>query len=76
MGLLLRSDVHTLFDLGYMTVNPDDKRMVVSSRIREEFENGRNYYALHGSKLLLPKDRLAFPSTDSLIYHFEQVYRS
>lgn len=39
-GILLRRDIHSLFDAGYVTVSPD-LRFEVSSRIREEFENGR-----------------------------------
>lgn len=42
-GLLLRSDLHILFDRGYITVTPD-LRVEVSKRIREEFQNGRDYY--------------------------------
>src|SRR5258706_5120751 len=38
-GLLLRRDIHSLFDAGYVTVTPD-LRFEVSRRIREEFENG------------------------------------
>jgi putative restriction endonuclease len=49
-GLLLRSDLHSLFDLGYLTVTIDHK-VEVSRRIREEFQNGRHYYALHGQQL-------------------------
>ena len=52
-GLLLRSDLHTLLDRGYLTVTPD-ARVKVSPRIREEFENGRDYYALDGSPLRNP----------------------
>jgi putative restriction endonuclease len=47
-GLLLRSDLHRLFDEGYMTLNPGDRRIVVSKCIREEFENGKDYYKLEG----------------------------
>jgi putative restriction endonuclease len=36
-GLLLRRDIHSLFDAGYVTVTPD-LRFEVSRRIREEFE--------------------------------------
>ncbi len=46
-GLLLRRDIHSLFDRGYVTVTPE-LRFEVSRRIKEEFENGRDYYALHG----------------------------
>jgi putative restriction endonuclease len=47
-GLLMRSDLHRLFDEGYMTVDPRDRRIVVSKRIREEFENGKDYYKFEG----------------------------
>jgi putative restriction endonuclease len=40
-GLLLRSDLHTLFDQGFMTVTPDLK-VHVSGEIRLKFENGRD----------------------------------
>ena len=55
-GLLLRRDIHSLFDAGYVTVTPD-LRFEVSRRIREEFENGKHYYALHGQQIEPPKDR-------------------
>ena len=41
-GLLLRSDLHKLFDLGYVTVDPKDNQILVSDRIKAEYENGRN----------------------------------
>jgi putative restriction endonuclease len=74
-GLLLRSDLHTLFDLKYMTIDPKDKTVIVSRRIREEFENGRAYYELMGRKLADPQNRLAIPSTENLAYHFDQFCR-
>jgi putative restriction endonuclease len=61
-GLLLRSDLHTLFDLGYMTVTPDDLRVRVSRRIHEEFENGREYYA----NLMVPEFGCRKPRPRSL----------
>lgn len=39
-GLLLRKDLHALFDAGYMTITPSMK-LRVSRRIREEFERSR-----------------------------------
>ena len=74
-GLLLRSDLHKLFDLGYMTVDPTTRQIVVSRRIREEFENGRDYYALHGTILQKPNDPLAFPSLENLTFHSESIFR-
>lgn len=49
-GLLLRQDVHTLFDRGYITVTPG-YRVEVSRRIKDEFENGHEYYAEHGKTI-------------------------
>ena len=60
-GLLLRTDLHKLFDRGYVTVGPD-QRFEVSSRIKEEFENGRDYYAFHGKRIRLPKEPSLHPS--------------
>jgi len=67
-GLLLRRDIHCLFDLGYVTVTPDHK-FQVSSRIREEFENGRDYYALQGKPLTLPNRTELRPELTALDWH-------
>jgi putative restriction endonuclease len=69
-GLLLRRDIHSLFDAGYVTVTPD-LRFEVSPRIREEFENGRHYYALHGHKIEPPSDIDQRPDPDALAWHNE-----
>lgn len=71
-GLLLRSDLHTLFDQHYLTIEPNKKTLIVSRRIKEQFENGRDYYALKERLLAEPSDALAFPSTENLAYHFER----
>jgi putative restriction endonuclease len=49
-GLLLRTDVHRLFDLGYVTVGGDG-HFQVGRRLKENFENGRHYYAMHGQPI-------------------------
>ncbi len=73
-GLLLRSDLHLLFDRGYVTVTPDH-RLEVSRRIREEFENGRDYYALQGKNIWIPKEKSKCPGTENLTWHNENIYR-
>ena len=73
-GLLLRRDIHSLFDAGYVTVTPD-LRFEVSRRIREEFENGKHYYALHGGTIELPADGSQRPDPSALIWHNEQCFR-
>jgi putative restriction endonuclease len=74
-GLLLRSDMHILFDKGYMTVS-DNHHLEVSRRIREEYENGKEYYAYHGKKLSnLPANFMDRPSPNFLNWHQEQIYK-
>jgi putative restriction endonuclease len=73
-GILLRQDVHTLFDRGYITVTADH-HVEVSRRIRDEFDNGREYYALHGNSVPLPKNKTQWPSAEFLTWHNENVYR-
>jgi putative restriction endonuclease len=73
-GLLLRKDLHALFDRGYLTVAPD-YRIEVSKRIKEEFENGRDYYRLHGSSMRMPVDSAMKPDTTVLTWHNELVFR-
>ena len=53
-GLLLRSDVHTLFDRGYITVTPDHRILVASKKLKDDYDNGEPYVPFHGSKILLP----------------------
>ena len=73
-GLLLRADIHRLFDDGYVTVDPD-LRFVVSPRLHEEFENGRVYYALDGRLLTNVPDRLPDrPGREFLEWHNSEVY--
>lgn len=74
-GLLMRQDLHTLFDRGYVTVSPDH-HIEVSSRIKEEFHNGKEYYALHGSQIRLPQAPDRRPARDFLAWHNENVYRA
>jgi putative restriction endonuclease len=73
-GLLLRRDIHSLFDAGYVTVTPD-LRFEVSRRIKEEFDNGKHYYALHGRKIDAPSDAGQRPDPDVLRWHNEHAYR-
>jgi putative restriction endonuclease len=73
-GLLFRRDIHSLFDAGYVTVTPD-LRFEVSKRIREEFENGRHYYALHGSEIERPTSIAHEPDRTALVWHNETRFK-
>lgn len=73
-GLLLRSDLHTLFDRGYVTVTPE-LRVEVSERIRREFENGREYYQYRGQRLqALPDVVNERPAPEFLRWHNEHKF--
>jgi putative restriction endonuclease len=75
-GLLLRSDLHKLFDNGYLTVT-SGLRVEVSSRIRSEFQNGKEYYQFHGKSLVvMPDDSELRPRLEYLSWHNDNVYRS
>ncbi|HER41092.1 MAG TPA: HNH endonuclease [Salinimicrobium catena] len=73
-GLLLRSDLHILFDKGYLTVTKD-LHAEVSTRIREEFENGRAYYALHGKRFAVsPAGLSERPAPEYIQWHNEEIF--
>jgi putative restriction endonuclease len=75
-GILLRSDLHKLFDLGYVTVTPD-LRLEVSKRLKAEWENGREYYAYHGHALKFrPQQAIHLPSAQYLRWHNEERFRA
>lgn len=73
-GLLLRRDIHSLFDAGYVTVTPS-LHFEVSRRIREEFDNGRNYYALHGQRISVPEEISQHPDPVALAWHNERCFK-
>ncbi|WP_367617034.1 HNH endonuclease [Teichococcus vastitatis] len=72
-GLLLRTDIHRLFDLGYVTVD-EHHRFVVSARLRADFDNGRHYYDLQGTTLRKPTPHFPPPSAEALLWHRETKF--
>lgn len=74
-GILLRSDLHTLYDAGYLAIT-EDYHVEISPRLHEEFSNGKDYYKYHGEKLLiLPNDPTELPSKEFLRWHNETYFR-
>jgi len=68
------SDVHRLFDKGYITVDPD-YRIVVGDLLREHFKNGRTYYPLKDRRLVvLPATVADRPDPDLLRWHNQHVF--
>lgn len=73
-GLLLRTDIHRLFDRGYVTVT-NDLRFEVSRALKDDYENGKTYYALHGRPLALPRLQSDRPSPSALQWHQDHCFR-
>ena len=74
-GILMRADVHTLFDLGLLTVNPETMRVELSESLRDT-----DYAYLHDKKINLPTLESNLPSVDELSIHYTKskannVYR-
>ncbi len=74
-GLLLRSDVHTMFDRGYLAVDPAH-RLLVSPRLRTDFGNGEQFYAKAGEVIALPDRRADRPNREFLEWHLDEVFRA
>ena len=72
-GVLLRRDIHRLFDLGYVTITADH-RFEVSRRVHDDFDNGREYYAMHGRKIAVPHELEMRPSSNVVDWHNTQRY--
>ncbi|HMO41556.1 MAG TPA: HNH endonuclease [Kiritimatiellia bacterium] len=73
-GILLRRDLHRLFDLGYVTVS-SDYRFRVGSRLRQEFNNGRLYYELNGQSIHLPGQTQLQPNKEYLEWHEQTLFK-
>lgn len=64
-GLLLRADIHTLFDLKLLAVG-DDYRIQLSRKL-----TGSDYDKLRGTLIRMPEAQSCIPSAENLAKHFE-----
>jgi putative restriction endonuclease len=74
-GLLLRSDVHIMFDKGYLAVD-DSYRLRVSPRLRTEFGNGEAFYAKAGEVIALPDRKADRPYPEFLRWHTDTIFKA
>jgi WD40 repeat protein len=65
-GLPLRADIHTLFDLHLLSIQPDTYDVVIAPEL-----TGTCYQNLASRKLTLPQDEKAAPSQKALNKHHE-----
>lgn len=63
-GLLLRADIHTLFDLGLLRIEPTSLTVVLASKLADT-----HYGALAGRKLRLPANPAEWPNAEALDLH-------
>ena len=63
-GLLLRADVHTLFDFRLIAVDVKNMTVLVDKSLE-----GSEYWTFHGQKLRLPSDTEQRPSCEVLKMH-------
>lgn len=73
-GLLMRADLHKLFDSGYLTIT-SDYHIEVSPKIKEKFQNGKEYYRYHGADLqVLPTRQQDWPDKQYIDWHNTHLY--
>jgi len=72
-GLPLRRDIHRLFDLGFVTVTPEN-RFLVGKRLANEWHNGRAYYDLDGQRIEVPQSPESRPDPDLLRWHMDEKF--
>jgi hypothetical protein len=65
-GLLLRADLHSLFDLGLISIDPRTMKVVIATELI-----GTTYGELVKSSLALPSDPKQKPSEKALAAHLE-----
>ena len=65
-GLLLRADIHTLFDRYLISIDPNTNKIIVSSSLLNTC-----YKELNGKMLKSPQNPSAIPSPKSLAHHYE-----
>ncbi|WP_454855266.1 HNH endonuclease [Promicromonospora soli] len=75
-GLLLKSDAHTLFDLGYVGV--DSKyRLHVSPALKRETGNGDFFYSKAGQTIeVMPTNAADQPDREALEWHMDTRFRA
>ena len=67
-GLLLRADIHTLFDLGFIVVDTTRMAIEIHPDLRAS-----SYHTLSGSPLHLPDREELWPSKEALNWHRQEA---
>ncbi|WP_442941085.1 HNH endonuclease [Nostoc sp.] len=66
-GLLLRADLHTLFDLNLIAINPITMKIHISPTLEKT-----EYKTIDGKNLRVPENKTCHPNQEFLKQRFEQ----
>jgi len=66
-GLLLRADLHTLFDLNLIAIDPKTMKVHLSPILKKT-----EYKIMDGKELQVPKDEMCRPNQQFLKQRFQQ----
>lgn len=69
-GILLRSDIHTLFDKGLLCIDPTNYSVKISSQLKNTY-----YAQFDGTKVYLPVRDSERPSLRALAYHIKHTFQ-
>ncbi|MEP0835544.1 HNH endonuclease [Microcoleus sp. AS-A8] len=69
-GLLLRVDIHKLFDIHYLSINPKTNRVEMADVLKNTV-----YWEIAGQALRIPKSKTERPNSNALSKHY-QVFES
>lgn len=67
-GILLRADLHILFDLGLICINTETMTIIVSEKLSNSI-----YVEFHGKPLRLPINTSCWPSVEALKKHRQEA---
>lgn len=67
-GILLRSDIHVLFDLGLIAIDPTTRRAIISPTLE-----GTIYGELEGKEIAAPSNPTLQPSVATLVEHLRRT---
>jgi len=68
-GLLLRSDIHTLFDLFLLSINPISWKVHIAPQL------SKNYGVISGVQISLPTETSSHPDRERLLRHYNEWQR-
>lgn len=66
-GILLRADIHVLFDLFLVSISPQTGKIAVSHRLSEEYQK------YNGKLMNFPNNEQDYPSWENLKVHYEKM---